>query len=159
MLLEGTASKFQRKIGLGSGICFVVGTIIGSGIFISPKGVFLNANCTYANSTLVWLVCGAFSTLGALVYSELGTTITRSGGDYAYIKAGFGPFLAFLYLWLNLVVIRPASQAILALTFAYYLLDTFVQRSPCQWWNYELSARIISALLISTYIRCVASNS
>lgn len=144
------ATNFQRKIGLTTGICFVIGTIIGSGIFISPKGVFINANCSYWTSIFIWILCGIFSMIGSLVYSELGTTIARSGGDYVYISAGFGSFVAFIYLWLNLTVIRPASQAILALTFAYYLLDSLmIDKSSCNESNYEMLARIISALLIS----------
>ena len=65
-------TNFRRKIGLTSGISFVVGTIIGSGIFISPKGVFANVACTYTGAIIVWIACGAYSMLGALVYSELG---------------------------------------------------------------------------------------
>lgn len=152
------ATNFQRKIGLTTGICFVIGTIIGSGIFISPKGVFINANCSYWTSIFIWILCGIFSMIGSLVYSELGTTIARSGGDYVYISAGFGSFVAFIYLWLNLTVIRPASQAILALTFAYYLLDSLmIDKSSCNESNYEMLARIISALLITLlgYINCV----
>lgn len=87
--------------------------------------------------------------LGALVYSELGTTIVRSGGDYAYLKAGFGSFVSFLYLWINLWVIRPAGQAILALATATYLLEPF--KSSCQSWDFDALTRTISILLVSKY--------
>lgn len=146
-----SATQFQRRIGLGSGVAFVVGIIIGSGIFISPKGVYLNAHCSPTWSLAVWSVCGLFSMLGSLVYAELGTTIVRSGGDYAYIRKGLGEVPSFLYLWLNIVVIRPASQAILALTSAYYLLGAFVD-SECAPGAFELSARLVAALLISKFI-------
>lgn len=141
-------TQYQRSIGLGSGVAFVIGIIIGSGIFISPKGVYHNAQCSPTWSLVVWSLCGVFSMLGSLVYAELGTTIVRSGGDYAYIRRGLGEVPSFLYLWLNIVVIRPASQAILALTSAYYLLGAFVA-SDCSPDSFELSARVLSALLIS----------
>lgn len=144
--------KFQRQIGLINGICFIVGTIIGSGIFISPKGVFQYADCSYFNAIIIWIICGLYSMLGALCYSELGTTILRSGGDYAYIKSGFGSMLSFMYLWMNMIVLKPASQAIISLAFAYYLIGTFTSDEKCiQTNNYqmEISTRIIAALTIS----------
>ena len=141
--------KLKREITLINGTALVIGTIIGSGIFVSPKGVFENAGQSAILSLIVWALCGIFSLIGALCFSELGTTITRSGGDYAYILEAFGPFVAFLNLWIQLVVIRPTTQAISALTFASYAASPFY--AECDEVP-DLVLRLIAASCLCEYI-------
>ena len=145
--------RLKRKITLVNGIALVVGTMIGAGIFVSPKGVFGNTGQSIPLALIVWTLCGIFSMLGSLCFSELGTTITRSGGEYAYVLEAFGPFVAFLNLWIQLLVIRPTTQAIAALTFAMYLISPFTsscgEASP-------LAIRLLAAscLCLLSYINC-----
>lgn len=119
--------QLKRKITLLNAVALVIGTIIGSGIFVSPKGVYVNAGESIYWALGIWTFCGIFSMLGSLCFSELGTTITRSGGEYAYVLEAFGPLVGFLNLWVQLLVIRPTTQAISGITFALYATSLFYE--------------------------------
>ncbi|CAI5786232.1 glutamate transporter-like [Podarcis lilfordi] len=118
----------RRKITLTRVIALGVGTMVGSGIFISPKGVLQNSG-NVGVSLLVWLACGILSLFGALSYADLGTCITKSGGHYIYLLETLGPLPAFLRLWAEFVMIRPANMAVVSLAFGRYLIEPFF--APC----------------------------
>ena len=141
--------KLKPKITLINGITVIVGSIIGSGIFISPKGVLQEVG-SVGLSLVIWLACGLFSMIGAYCYTELGTAIVRSGADYAYMYEAFGPFLAFLRLWVEAIVVRPCSTAVVALTFANYVIEPLFPTCP----QPEIAVRLLAVLCISKLNYC-----
>ena len=118
----GKPVELKRQITLFQAVGICVGYMIGSGIFVSPYGVLKEVN-SVGMSLVIWGSCGVFNMLGALCYAELGTTITRSGGEYTYIHKGFGRFPAFLALWITYVLILSVMTAACTLIFATYMLQ------------------------------------
>jgi solute carrier family 7 (L-type amino acid transporter), member 8 len=137
------AIKLKPKITLMNGITVIVGSIIGSGIFVSPKGVLQEVH-SVGLSLVIWLACGLFSMIGAYCYTELGTAIVRSGADYAYMYEAFGPFLAFLRLWVESMIVRPCSTAVVALTFANYVIEPLFPSCP----QPESAVRLLAVVAI-----------
>ena len=113
--------QLKRTLGLHNGVALVSGLIIGSGIFVSPKGVLQEIG-SVGGSLIIWAFCGLITLVGALCYAELGTSIPLSGCDYAYIAEALGGLPAFLFLWCAVVIIMPTGVAVASLTFAYYIL-------------------------------------
>lgn len=122
--------KLEKTITLLNGVTIIVGSIIGSGIFISPITVLSNSAST-GISVIVWAACGLLSLAGALCYAELGTSIKKSGGDFTYIKMAFGAIPGFMYLWVTMMVSLPCQQAIVSLTFADYVSLPFFTEKEC----------------------------
>src|SRR5947208_12771446 len=103
-------AQLPRALGLRHAIAIVVGTIIGSGIFLVPKEMMQavgSAKLVY----LAWIVGGILSIFGALTYAELGALKPQAGGEYVYVRDGYGPLAGFLYAWTWFVIAKPASIA------------------------------------------------
>ncbi|XP_078663273.1 large neutral amino acids transporter small subunit 1-like isoform X3 [Branchiostoma floridae x Branchiostoma belcheri] len=133
--------RMKRQLTLTNGVATIMCIIIGSGIFLSPKGV-LRATGSVGLSLIVWTLSGVLSLLGALCYAELGTTIPKSGGDYMYLHEIFGPWVAFVNIWQNFTIVLPCATAVVAITVAQYVLYPFFTPCPAPY----LAVRLIAAV-------------
>ncbi|XP_042907812.1 b(0,+)-type amino acid transporter 1 isoform X2 [Parasteatoda tepidariorum] len=149
--VEGIALK--RRVGLVSGVALIVGTMIGSGIFVSPKGVLLRSG-SVGTSLLVWSGCGILSLLGALCYAELGTMITKSGAEYSYMMDAFGPLPAFLFSWVSVLVLKPSMMAIICLSLGEYVVEPLNIGCPPNMYAVKLVAAL--SIGVITYINCLS---
>ncbi|KAM4592973.1 b(0,+)-type amino acid transporter 1 [Odontesthes bonariensis] len=147
------ATVLQKDVGLVSGICLIVGTMIGSGIFISPKSVLLYSGAV-GPCLLIWAACGVLSTLGALCYAELGTMITKSGAEYSYLMEAFGSLLAYIYSWTTVMVLKPSSFAIITLSFAEYASAPFYP--GCTPPLVVIKCLAIAALILIVSVNCLS---
>jgi len=117
------APNLSRELGVSHAAAIVVGTIIGSGIFLVPSEMMQavgSARLVY----LAWIVGGALSLAGAITYAELGAMKPQAGGEYVYIRDAYGALPAFLYGWTWFAVAKPASVATLV-TGLIRILGTF----------------------------------
>jgi APA family basic amino acid/polyamine antiporter len=123
--MQQTTSRpeLSRDLGVSHASAVVVGTIIGSGIFLVPAEMMQavgSAKLVY----LAWLVGGLLSFFGALTYAELGAMKPQAGGEYVYVRDAYGPLGGFLYAWTWFVIAKPASVATIA-TGLVRILGTF----------------------------------
>src|SRR5260221_1078161 len=95
--MDVTDRALTRVLGFRDLVLIVVGTVIGSGIFLVPGGVVRQAGGFAGPALLVWAICGVLSLLGAFAYGELGAMNPAAGGPYVYLRAAFRPRPAVLY--------------------------------------------------------------
>lgn len=112
-----------RTLRLSDLLFLFIGSVIGSGIFLTPGLILRQLSGSVGLSLLVWLVGGILSLLGALTYAELAAANPEAGGLYCYIRDGFGRLPAFLYGWCLFLVIASATIAALAHAFTRYLME------------------------------------
>lgn len=117
-------SQLRKELGAFDGISIVVGTIIGSAIFLIPSTI---ADLVRAPVLVlpIWIVGGVLSLFGALSLAELGSMFPGAGGLYTYLRKAYGPLPAFLYGWGLLAMIHSGSVAALALGFSVYFSQLF----------------------------------
>jgi APA family basic amino acid/polyamine antiporter len=112
----------KRDLGIWSAAAIVVGTVIGSAIFIVPRDMVNNVGSAWMVFA-VWITGGMLSLFGALSYAELAAALPEAGGEYVYLREAYGPLFAFLYGWTQMWVAKSGSIATLATGFFIYLAN------------------------------------
>lgn len=131
----------RRVLRLRDLVMLIVGTVIGSGIFLVPGTVLRQVGNSVPLAMSVWLAGGVLSLLGALTYGELSAMKPQVGGLYVYIRDCFGSFPAFLFGWTLFFVVSSGSMATLAVAFSNYFAE-FVPLS-------SIEAKLLSTLMIA----------
>jgi len=146
-------ADLPRVLGPSQATAIVVGTIIGSGIFLVPTEMMRDTGSS-ALVYLAWITGGLLSLFGAMTYAELGAMLPYAGGEYVYLRGAYGDTLAFLYMWTWFAVAKPASIAAvtsgLARTLgvfpAFHFLITTVPGMPFLLWS-QVFAIVVTWLI------------
>src|ERR1700709_1261236 len=132
MVEAPAAPKFVQGMGLFSATAIVMGSMIGSGIFIVPADM---SRVLGSPALLIaaWLVTAAMTIIGALSYGELAAMMPKAGGQYVYLREGLGPIWGFLYGWTLFLVIQTGTIAAVGVAFGKFLGVFFPAVSAQRW--------------------------
>ncbi|XP_047127780.2 b(0,+)-type amino acid transporter 1 isoform X1 [Hydra vulgaris] len=143
---------FKRQITLFGAVALLMGTIIGSGIFVSPSEVAKHSGSS-GLILIVWTCSGVLAIFSALCYIELGTMFpASSGSDYSFVYEGFGDLPAFIYGFISVVILSPMTFVMIVLTCASYIVSAAKVG--------EIYIKIIAAIIIGVilFINCISVN-
>src|SRR5688572_28477944 len=117
--VPSNSASLNRVLGLPEATALVVGSMVGSGIFIVPADIARQVQSP-GLLLVVWVVTGLMTVIAAAYYGELASAMPHSGGQYVYLRECFGPLCGFLYGWSMLLVIQTATIAAVAVAFAKF---------------------------------------
>ncbi len=121
-------NKLPRELGFTSSFFAVLGSVIGSAVFLVASDITKSLPSP-GLALSVWIVAGAVSLLGGLIFAELGAMFPEAGGQYVYFRKAFGPVPAFLFGWTHCLILLPGTLAALAVAFAQFA-TAFVPLAP-----------------------------
>src|SRR5690348_2118191 len=143
-----------RALGPWAAAAIVIGTMVGTGIFIKPASMAQAAG-TVGMVTLAWIIGGVLSLLGALAVAELGAAIPEAGGTYAYMNRAYGPVWGFVFGWTYSIIGAPTSIATIAaglLQFASFLFPVIA--TPLHVFHFHRSEEHTSELQSPVHLVC-----
>ncbi len=141
---DRTPVDLPRVLGFTSVVGILVGTVIGSGIFVAPNRI---ASLVASPQLIlaVWVIGGVLSLFGALAFAELGSAFPQAGGMYVYLRESYGPLVAFLFGWTLFFVIDSGAIATLSVAFSTRYLPYFLPLTP-------LAAKVVAVALIAALV-------
>lgn len=142
-------AKLKEGLGLRDAIALVIGTIIGTGVFLK-SGIMTQTVGSPVIVMIAWFCAGLLSLAGALTYAELGSLFPRAGGEYVYLKEAYGKTPAFLYGWMRFWIGSPGSIAAYAVGSATFLAGFLGPEL-----DLNLSVIAISFIFIFTLLNCL----
>jgi APA family basic amino acid/polyamine antiporter len=119
---DGERHELPRVLGSWSAASILIGSIIGSGVFVKPGGI-AESLPSPGWILVCWAAAGFLALIGSFAFAEMGSYFPGAGGQYTFLRESFGDFAAFLFGWTNLIIINAASIAALAVISAKFLFN------------------------------------
>ena len=116
---QETEPTLARRLTLTSAVMVVIGSVIGSGIFLTPQSIAATVQIPGV-MIFVWVLTGVLTLAGALTNAEIAVMIPEAGGQYVFFRVTYGDLTAFLYGWTTFIVYQTGSIAAIAVAFARY---------------------------------------
>jgi len=164
-LLNQPVSSQPKQLGLLDATMIIMGSMIGSGIFLAPAliaGITVESHLGAGSFVLVWIVGGLLTLCAALSFGELASSFPKTGGQYVYLSEAFTPFWGFLYGWTLFTVIQTGFIAAVAVAFANYLgvfLPWVSQKNAIlNAGSFRLSAVQVVAILLVGFLSWINSH-
>ena len=150
MPAPATTAAPRQTLSSWDGIAFLIGIVIGIGIFKTPQLVATFAGSTWAFMG-VWLLGGLVTLIGALCYAELGSTYPHAGGEYHYLSRAFGRTVSILFAWARGTVIQTGAIAAVAFVYGDYA-STIMPFGP-----YSVAIHAALAIIVFTGINLIGT--
>ena len=148
---ERRTASLRRSVGYLQLFAYIVGILIGSGLYISP-GLVAKYSSNMAIALVIWILSGFICLLGALCFCELAISLKKTGGYYIYIKETYGDLAGFITVWTTEIVINPVGQALISVAIGEHAVGAFADiTSPNGIWM----VKGISALCM--FLSCVTN--
>ena len=148
------ALQLKKTLGSFDVFTFVVGIIVGSGIYVSPALV-ARYTSNMGTSLLLWTVSGIVCLLGALCFCELAIALKKTGSWYLFIKEAYGDLAGFCSIWAQTLVIIPTDLAVVSITVSEHIVEMFADTSSNEG-RWLIKATAISIMLIAFLINCAS---
>ena len=154
--------KFEAKLGLFDATMIVMGSMIGSGIFIAPS-IMAGYMPIPLFLILLWVLGGILTAFGAIAYGELAGMMPKAGGQYVFLREAYNPLLGFLYGWTLFFVIQSGFIAAVAIAFAKYLgvfipalsENNVILTLNIFGWNFTLNSAQLVGVAVIAFLTCI----
>ena len=149
-----STKSLKRCLTYSQVFSMLLGSILGSGLFISPSLVAALAPNMFI-AIIVWILAGGCALLGSLCYCELASVVKKTGSSYIFVFDCYGECPAFVFLWTNAVIVIPCCVSVVAYTAGLYICTPFIAdqtSSSFVWYSKRIAVLI---LLIAVFINCI----